>query len=93
MNGASSSFLAASISSIKIDGLGGDDTISLEGNAGISVSVLGGPGDDTISLTPLPGTKACGTVYASELDPGPNGGTVNTPLAGVRSPWMAPKMP
>ena len=48
---------------------------------------------DTISLTPLPGTKACGTVYASELDPGPNGGTGNTPLAGVRSPWMAPKMP
>jgi hypothetical protein len=40
---------------------------------------------DTLSLTPLAGTGVVGTVYASELVPGPDTGTnaVNRPLAGV----------
>jgi hypothetical protein len=40
---------------------------------------------DTLSLAPLTGTAVRGTVYASELVPGPDSGTnaVNKPLAGV----------
>src|SRR5207244_7924290 len=39
---------------------------------------------DTLSLTVVPGTIACGRVFASELSAVSSGGWVNVPLQGVR---------
>ncbi len=42
---------AAGVSSIKIHGLGGDDYLRVEGNAGLPVTILGGAGNDFIDFS------------------------------------------
>ncbi|MFN0067318.1 MAG: Ig-like domain-containing protein [Limisphaerales bacterium] len=63
----------------------------LRNAAGVAVDadgdgVAGGQGRfffDTVNLTPAPNTVVVGQVFASELVPGPGGGSTNRPLPGV----------